>query len=80
MKLRLRSGRQRVCHTHAQAVSFAFAYFAGYFALYEMARLQPYQTVLITTVKIRSNRRLLTLTVRRMFNHSLRLLAQPALE
>jgi NADPH:quinone reductase-like Zn-dependent oxidoreductase len=34
--------------TAAQAASFAFAYFTGYFALYELARLQPYQTVLIT--------------------------------
>jgi NADPH:quinone reductase-like Zn-dependent oxidoreductase len=32
----------------AQAVSFAFAYFTGYFALYELARLLPYQTVLVT--------------------------------
>jgi NADPH:quinone reductase-like Zn-dependent oxidoreductase len=31
-----------------QAVSFAFAYFTGYFALYELAQLLPYQTILIT--------------------------------
>jgi NADPH:quinone reductase-like Zn-dependent oxidoreductase len=40
--------RTPVNFTPAQAVSFAFAYFTGYFALYELARLQPYQTVLIT--------------------------------
>lgn len=34
--------------TPAQGSSFAFAYFTGYFALLEIARLQPYQTVLIT--------------------------------
>jgi NADPH:quinone reductase-like Zn-dependent oxidoreductase len=32
----------------AQAATFTFAYFTGYFALYELARLQPYQTILIT--------------------------------
>ena len=32
----------------AQGSSFAFAYFTGYFALLELGRLQPYQTVLIT--------------------------------
>jgi NADPH:quinone reductase-like Zn-dependent oxidoreductase len=31
-----------------QAASFAFAYFTGYFALYELARLQPYQIILVT--------------------------------
>lgn len=34
--------------TPAQGASFAFAYFTGYFALLEIAHLQPYQTVLIT--------------------------------
>lgn len=34
--------------TPAQGASFAFAYFTGYFALFELARLQPYQTVLVT--------------------------------
>ena len=34
--------------TSAQGASFAFAYFTGYFALMELARLQPYQTVLVT--------------------------------
>lgn len=34
--------------TPALGSSFAFAYFTGYFALFEHARLQPYQTVLIT--------------------------------
>ena len=34
--------------TAAQRVGFAFAYFTGYFALLEIAHLQPYQTVLIT--------------------------------
>jgi NADPH:quinone reductase-like Zn-dependent oxidoreductase len=34
--------------TPAQAASFAFAYFTGYFALFEIARLQPSQTILIT--------------------------------
>jgi NADPH:quinone reductase-like Zn-dependent oxidoreductase len=34
--------------TSAQGASFAFAYFTGYFALLELGRLQPYQTVLIT--------------------------------
>lgn len=34
--------------TPAQAASFAFSYYTGYFALLEIARLQPYQTVLIT--------------------------------
>ncbi|MFZ5558553.1 MAG: zinc-dependent alcohol dehydrogenase family protein [Pseudomonadota bacterium] len=32
----------------AEGASFAFAYFTGYFALYELARLQPFQTVLAT--------------------------------
>ena len=32
----------------AQGSSFAFSYFTGYFALLELGRLQPYQTVLIT--------------------------------
>ena len=32
----------------AQAVSFTFAYFTAYFALYELARILPYQTILIT--------------------------------
>lgn len=31
-----------------QGASFAFAYFTGYFALYELARVAPYQTVLVT--------------------------------
>lgn len=34
--------------TPAQGAGFAFAYFTGYFALLELAHLQPYQTVLIT--------------------------------
>jgi NADPH:quinone reductase-like Zn-dependent oxidoreductase len=34
--------------TASQASSFAFAYFTGYFALLELGKLQPYQTVLIT--------------------------------
>lgn len=34
--------------TPAQGAGFAFAYFTGYFALVEIARLLPYQTVLIT--------------------------------
>ena len=34
--------------TPAQGAGFAFAYFTGYFALFELAHLQPYQTVLIT--------------------------------
>ncbi|WP_414585381.1 zinc-dependent alcohol dehydrogenase family protein [Scytonema sp. PCC 10023] len=34
--------------TPAQGAGFAFAYFTGYFALLEIGRLQPYQTVLIT--------------------------------
>jgi NADPH:quinone reductase-like Zn-dependent oxidoreductase len=34
--------------TPAQGAGFAFSYFTGYFALMELARLQPYQTVLIT--------------------------------
>ncbi|MDM9379872.1 zinc-dependent alcohol dehydrogenase family protein [Chlorogloeopsis sp. ULAP01] len=34
--------------TPVQGASFAFAYFTGYFALVELAHLQPYQTVLIT--------------------------------
>jgi NADPH:quinone reductase-like Zn-dependent oxidoreductase len=34
--------------TPAQGASFAFAYFTGYFALLELAHLQPYQAVLIT--------------------------------
>lgn len=34
--------------TPARGASFAFAYFTGYFALLELGRLQPYQTVLIT--------------------------------
>ena len=34
--------------TAAQGAGFAFAYFTGYFALLELAHLQPYQTVLIT--------------------------------
>src|SRR5262245_44399768 len=32
----------------AQGASFAFAYFTGYLALFELARLTPYQTVLVT--------------------------------
>lgn len=32
----------------AQGSSFAFSYFTGYFALFELGRLQAYQTVLIT--------------------------------
>ena len=32
----------------AEGASFAFAYFTGYFGLYELARLQPGQTVLVT--------------------------------
>ncbi|MFM7423592.1 MAG: zinc-dependent alcohol dehydrogenase family protein, partial [Elainella sp.] len=32
----------------AQGASFAFSYFTGYFALLELGKLQPYQTVLIT--------------------------------
>jgi NADPH:quinone reductase-like Zn-dependent oxidoreductase len=31
-----------------QGASFAFSYFTGYFALLELGKLQPYQTVLIT--------------------------------
>lgn len=34
--------------TFAQGAGFAFAYFTGYFALLEIAHLQPYQTLLIT--------------------------------
>jgi NADPH:quinone reductase-like Zn-dependent oxidoreductase len=34
--------------TPAQGAGFAFSYFTGYFALMELARLHPYQTVLIT--------------------------------
>ncbi|BAY85807.1 quinone oxidoreductase [Calothrix parasitica NIES-267] len=34
--------------TPTQGASFAFAYFTGYFALLELAYLQPYQTVVIT--------------------------------
>lgn len=34
--------------TPAQGAGFAFSYFTGYFALLELGRLQPYQTVLIT--------------------------------
>lgn len=34
--------------TPAQGAGFTFAYFTGYFALLELAHLQPYQTVLIT--------------------------------
>ena len=34
--------------TPAQGAGFAFAYFTGYFALLELAHLQPYQTVLLT--------------------------------
>lgn len=34
--------------TASQASGFAFAYFTGYFALAELGKLQPYQTVLIT--------------------------------
>lgn len=34
--------------TPAQGASFAFAYYTTYFALMELARLQPYQTVLAT--------------------------------
>ncbi|MBF2004857.1 MAG: zinc-dependent alcohol dehydrogenase family protein [Chlorogloeopsis fritschii C42_A2020_084] len=34
--------------TPAQGAGFAFAYFTGYFALLELAHLQPYQTILIT--------------------------------
>ncbi|MGJ5674569.1 MAG: zinc-dependent alcohol dehydrogenase family protein [Nostochopsis sp.] len=34
--------------TPCEAASFAFAYFTGYFALLELGKLQPYQTVLIT--------------------------------
>jgi NADPH:quinone reductase-like Zn-dependent oxidoreductase len=34
--------------TPAQGASFTFAYFTGYFALSELARLQPYQSVLVT--------------------------------
>lgn len=34
--------------TPAQGSGFAFAYFTGYFALLELGKLQPYQTVLIT--------------------------------
>lgn len=34
--------------TPAQGASFAFSYFTGYFALLELGKLQPYQTVLIT--------------------------------
>ena len=34
--------------TPAQGSSFAFAYFTGYFALLELAHLQPYQRVVIT--------------------------------
>jgi NADPH:quinone reductase-like Zn-dependent oxidoreductase len=32
----------------AEGASFAFAYFTGYLALFELARLTPYQTVLVT--------------------------------
>jgi NADPH:quinone reductase-like Zn-dependent oxidoreductase len=32
----------------AEGAAFAFAYFTGYFALYELARLKPHQTVLVT--------------------------------
>lgn len=32
----------------AERASFAFAYFTGYFALYELARLQPYQAVVVS--------------------------------
>lgn len=32
----------------AEGAAFAFAYFTGYFGLYELARLQPFQTVLVT--------------------------------
>jgi len=34
--------------TPAQKPGFAFSYSPGYFALLELGRLQPYQTVLIT--------------------------------
>jgi NADPH:quinone reductase-like Zn-dependent oxidoreductase len=34
--------------TPAQGTSFAFAYFTDYFGLFELARLKPYQTVLVT--------------------------------
>jgi NADPH:quinone reductase-like Zn-dependent oxidoreductase len=34
--------------TPAQGAGFAFAYFTGYFALLELAHIQPYQTVVIT--------------------------------
>jgi NADPH:quinone reductase-like Zn-dependent oxidoreductase len=34
--------------TLAQGGAFAFAYYTGYFALFEMAHLQPYQHVLVT--------------------------------
>ena len=34
--------------TPSQGAGFAFAYFTGYFALLELAHLQPYQTVVIT--------------------------------
>jgi NADPH:quinone reductase-like Zn-dependent oxidoreductase len=34
--------------TPEQGAGFAFSYFTGYFALLEMAHLQPYQTILIT--------------------------------
>lgn len=32
----------------AESASFAFAYLTGYFALFELAQLKPYQTVLVT--------------------------------